>query len=131
MRAHDRSHDPYPSAANGYAYRWGQWKLAVGGISCQSAHATFNCSKPQLYDLSVDVAEDHDLALQRPDVLAAIEANFSAWFASVNYSIANESKCASAPRPPNPVPFPREFGSASARFSLVAAERRRRAAEPP
>jgi hypothetical protein len=57
-------------------------------------------------------------------VLAAIEANFSAWFASVNNSIANESKCASAPRPPIPVPFPRELGRVRARISPAAARRR-------
>ena len=89
----------------------------MGGISCWAAHATFNCSKPQLYDLSVDVAESRDLALQHPDVLAAIEANFSAWFASVNNSIANESKCAAAPHPPVPVPFPRECGAPDAQLS--------------
>jgi len=98
---------PEPSAGNGYAFRWGRWKLAVGGISCHAAQATFNCSRPQLYDLEADLGENHDLAAQRPDVLAAIEANFSAWFASVNNSIANESKCAAAPRPPAPpAPFP-------------------------
>jgi hypothetical protein len=99
-------HDPFPNAASGYAFRYGKWKLAVGGISCSPAQATFNCSRPQLYDMSVDIAEDHDLALQLPDVLAAIEANFSAWYASVNNSIQNESRCSSEPHPPIPVPFP-------------------------
>ena len=97
---------PYPSAANGYAFRWGKWKLAVGGISCNPAHATFNCSLPQLYDLSVDIGENNNLALQLPDVLTALEANFSRWFHSVNNSIANESLCNASPGPPIPVPFP-------------------------
>ena len=97
---------PEPTPANGYAYRWGKWKLAVGGISCHAAQATFNCSRPQLYDMSTDWAEDHDLAAALPDTLAAIEANFSAWFSSVRNSIANESKCATGPAPPAPVPFP-------------------------
>ena len=98
---------PYPSVANGYAYRSGKWKLAVGGISCHAPAASFNCSKPQLYDMSVDFAEDRDLALQFPDVLAALEQNFSRWFASVNNSIHNESACAARPTPPpGPPPFP-------------------------
>ncbi len=97
---------PEPLASNGYAYRWGKWKLAVGGISCHAAQATFNCSKPQLYDMSTDIAENHDLALVFPDVLAQIEANFSAWFRSVNNSIANESVCGASPAPPAPAPFP-------------------------
>ena len=102
--------DPVASTANGYAFRYDNWKYVVGGISCNEKLATFNCSAPQLYDMSTDYAENHDLAAARPDVLAAIAANFSAWYASVHYSINNESECAGsgptppAPFPPNPTP---------------------------
>ena len=44
----------------------------VGGVSCVPAKATFDCHQPQLYDLDVDVAEEHDLAKREPAVLAAI-----------------------------------------------------------
>jgi hypothetical protein len=93
------------AGANGYAYRYGKWKYVSGGASC-TEKATFNCLKPQLYDLSVDYVEDNDLAEQEPEVFAAIAANFSAWFASVHNSIANESMCAKAPPAPPSPPFP-------------------------
>ena len=58
---------PVMSPANGYAYRYGKWKMVAGGISCDAAKATFNCSKPQLYDMSTDYAENHDLADTYPE----------------------------------------------------------------
>jgi len=90
---------------NGYAYRYGKWKYVAGGASCVAAQATFNCSRPQLYDMSVDYVEDHDLREAEPEVFAAIAANFSAWFASVHNSMDNESMCSGTP-PPSPPPFP-------------------------
>jgi hypothetical protein len=101
---------PTVATANlGYAFRYGKWKYTVGGISCDNKTATFNCAHPQLYDLSVDFAENHDLASTFPDVLAAIAANFTLWHASVKHSIANESMCATGrgtllPFPIHPVP---------------------------
>ena len=83
--------------ASGY----GKWKLAVGGISCKQDE----CRQPQLYDLDVDLGEHNDLSTTHPDVLAAIQANFSAWFASVHNSIANESMC-EGHSPPSPTPLP-------------------------
>ena len=93
------------SAAEGYAFRYANWKYVVGGISCNPAHATFDCHAPQLYDMRTDYAENHDLAATHPDVLAAIAANFSAWRASVLHSIAAESECR-GPGPAPPQPFP-------------------------
>ena len=79
----------------------------MGGISCDAAKATFNCSAPQRYDMSADSAEDLDLAAAHPDFLAAAAANFSAWYASVHDSIAHESGCRAGPPPPAPpTPFP-------------------------
>ena len=84
---------PTASVRDGYAFRYGNWKLAVGGISCDPESATFNCSAPQLYDMSNDIEESHDLALKEPAVLAAIMKNFSIWHESILFSMANESKC--------------------------------------
>ena len=42
--------------------------MVAGGISCHPAEATFNCSKPQLYDMETDYAENHDLADTYPEV---------------------------------------------------------------
>ena len=96
---------PDADSRNGYAFRYGKWKYVVGGISCDAAHATFNCSAPQLYDMDVDWAETTDLAAAQPAVLTQIAANFSRWHASVLFSRANESQC--APPPPGPpTPFP-------------------------
>ncbi len=92
---------------NGYAFRYGKWKYVAGGASCNPKAATFNCSQPQLYDMSVDYVEDYDLRDKEPEVFAAIAANFSAWFASVHNSIANESECSAKPPPGPPAPpFP-------------------------
>eukprot|EP00656_Telonema_subtile_P006886 TRINITY_DN13205_c0_g1_i3.p1 TRINITY_DN13205_c0_g1~~TRINITY_DN13205_c0_g1_i3.p1 ORF type:complete len:274 (-),score=53.03 TRINITY_DN13205_c0_g1_i3:101-922(-) len=96
---------PTKSASNGYAFRYGKWKYVAGGKSCDAKKATFDCSKPQLYDMSVDFAENHDLASQQPEILAAIAANFSIWYDSIHDSIVNESKCSNGPAPA-PGPFP-------------------------
>ena len=105
---------PTASVKDGYAFRYGKWKLAVGGISCDANRSTFNCSKPQLYDMQSDWAENHNLALKEPVILAAIERNFSIWHASVLQSMKDESKCSghggggggggNVPFPKNPKP---------------------------
>ena len=104
---------PAASPKEGYAYRWNQWKLAVGGISCDPEGATFNCSAPQLYNLEEDKEENHDLSLKEPAIFEAILRNFSIWHASVLNSMANESMCGghpgghgggSQPFPKNPKP---------------------------
>ena len=89
-----------------YAYRYGKWKYVAGGISCDSAKATFDCSKPQLYDMTTDIAESHNLAAQEPEILKAIAANFSRWYATIQDSIVNESKCSGHHPGPSPAPFP-------------------------
>lgn len=99
---------PIASPTNGYAFRYGKWKLAVGGVSCDPSKASFDCSKPQLYNMETDYAENFDLAKQEPMILQEILQNFSVWYASVLNSMANESMCTSSPNPnPTPsVPFP-------------------------
>jgi hypothetical protein len=102
------------TTSNGYAFRYGKWKYVAGGISCNSASATFDCSKEQLYDMDVDWAENHDLAAQHPDILAAIAANFTVWYKSIHDSIDNESKCqGSGPTPSPDVPFPKHVTPSS------------------
>ena len=59
---------PVLSVQNGYAYRYGKWKMVAGGISCDPTQATFNCSKPQLYDMETDYAENHNVADEFPEV---------------------------------------------------------------
>eukprot|EP01051_Picozoa_sp_SAG22_P006225 SAG22_NODE_400_length_11089_cov_6.934668_10_plen_159_part_01 len=51
---------PTASPKEGYAYRFGKWKLAVGGISCHPEDATFDCSKPQLYDMVRESPDDEE-----------------------------------------------------------------------
>ena len=84
---------PYKSAKMGYAFRYGKWKYVAGGASCDPAKATFNCTKEQLYDMSTDYVENHDLAEQYPEVLAAIAANFTVWYNTIWDSSVNESQC--------------------------------------
>lgn len=91
---------PVASPKNGYAFRYGNWKLAVGGVSCSAEHASFDCSQPQLYDMSVDKEENFDLSKKEPVVFAAIQRNFTIWFNSVHNSISNESKCDGGSGPP-------------------------------
>jgi arylsulfatase A-like enzyme len=95
--------EPIKSAKHGYAFRYGKWKYVAGGISCTNT-STFNCSKEQLYDMETDFVEDHDLADQLPDVLAAIAANFTEWYHTIWDSRVNESKCQTGPDPPVPGP---------------------------
>eukprot|EP01047_Picozoa_sp_COSAG01_P086893 COSAG01_NODE_19749_length_991_cov_8.226457_1_plen_60_part_10 len=56
-----RYSSPIKSEKTGYAFRYGKWKYVAGGISCKANQSTFDCSKEQLYDMSTDFVEDHDL----------------------------------------------------------------------
>ena len=86
---------------DGWGYRHGKWKYVVGSVSCEHD----DCKQPQLFDLSVDLSEKHNLATTYPQVLAAIEANFTAWYDSVQHSRSDESRCGGKP-PPAPTPQP-------------------------
>jgi hypothetical protein len=104
-----RYSSPIKSEKTGYAFRYGKWKYVAGGISCKVNQSTFDCSKEQLYDMSTDFVEDHDLADKYPDVLAAIAANFTYWYHSVWDSRVNESKCQTGPDSPfGPDPAPQQ-----------------------
>ena len=70
---------PVKRADLGYAYRYGKWKYVAGGKSCDAEKATFNCSKPQLYDMSVDIAEEYDVSSQYPEIMKQIAENFTIW----------------------------------------------------
>ena len=83
-------HDWPPNSARGYGYRSGRWKLVVGSTSCGSGGG---CSLPMLFDLSTDVGEAVDLAAEHPDLVEAMERNFSDWATSVSESRAVESEC--------------------------------------
>ena len=48
-------------------------------------------------DLENDLGERHDLADKEPAVMAAIIANFSVWWESIQESIERESKCPTNP----------------------------------
>ena len=106
-------HNAVMSASNGYAYRYGKWKMVTGGISCDAKKATFDCSKPQLYDMETDYAENHNLAEQYPDILKALQANFTVWYDSIHDSITNESMCSGTPSP-SPHPFPKHPNASDA-----------------
>lgn len=80
---------PIPSANYGFGFRYGYWKFVQGSTSCTQD----NCSKPQLYNLSADLGERHDLAAAYPDTLADMIAKFAAFNASIQYSRAFESRC--------------------------------------
>eukprot|EP01062_Namystynia_karyoxenos_P066074 TRINITY_DN60095_c0_g1_i1.p2 TRINITY_DN60095_c0_g1~~TRINITY_DN60095_c0_g1_i1.p2 ORF type:complete len:665 (+),score=191.16 TRINITY_DN60095_c0_g1_i1:96-1997(+) len=88
-------HDYKETAPQGF--RFGKWKYVKGSTSCSNA----DCKKELLYDLSVDLGEKNDISAQHPDILAALRANMTAWYASLGHSRAAESKCpGSAPAPP-------------------------------
>merc|ERR1711871_584922 len=65
---------PRKTVSDGWGYRYGKWKYVVGSVSCKKD----DCRVPQLYDLSNDLGEKHDLSATHPYVLTAIEANFTA-----------------------------------------------------
>merc|ERR1711957_24628 len=89
----------FPSHTMGYVY--GKWKWVNQSKSCKDA-----CSHDLLYDLETDLGERNDLSEQYPDVLEAIRANFSTWYASVATSRSDESVCNDIPKPPTPAPTP-------------------------
>jgi arylsulfatase len=79
-------------------FRYGRWKLVNGTKSCSSP----DCRKPLLFDLEADLAEAHDLAEEKPDILQAITANYTVWFDSVMRSRNEEQHCP---------PFPKELAA--------------------
>ena len=84
-------------------FRYGQYKYVWRSKSCTNA----DCKEPMLFDLASDLGEHTDLSKQMPDVFAAIQANFSAWYGSVLRSITDESHCTSiGPKLPTPAPAP-------------------------
>ena len=93
---------PTMDAKRGYGYRWGKWKYVAGSASCTEDA----CMQPQLYDLEADLGERNNLAAAQPAVLAAIEANFTSWYNSMQDSRANEAHCDTGPPAPTPAPAP-------------------------
>ena len=59
-----------PTVERGYGYRYGKWKLAVGGYSCTSN----DCKATMLYDLSTDLGEQNDIADEHPGIVEQIKA---------------------------------------------------------
>jgi hypothetical protein len=99
-------YDGWDSATANLGFRLGQYKYVRGSKSCGND----DCKRPMLFDLAADLGEHTDLSKTMPDVFAAIQANFSAWYASVLHSIVNESQCQHigppTPKPPTPAPVP-------------------------
>ena len=85
---------PNVTAGWGYGYRYGRWKMVVGGESCREP----DCLRPMLYNLDDDLGERVDLAAAQPDVLNAMLANFSEWQQSIYRSRKEESQCAAPVR---------------------------------
>ena len=103
---------PNAAASHGYAFRYGRWKYVVGSISCNHENASFDCTKPQLYDLEEDLGEEVDLKDAHPEIFAAITANFSRWRKTIMDSRKYESKCREAAG--HAVAFPRRPAPSSA-----------------
>jgi len=95
-----------------YGFRYGQWKLVKGSVSCDNA----DCDRPMLFNLATDLGERNDVSVQNPEIFAAIQRNFTQWYASVAASIVNESMCnAPSPTPPAP-PVPPAPPSSDCKF---------------
>jgi len=95
--------DPSNSSSHA-AFRYGQWKYVHRSKSCEQD----DCMRPMLFDLSKDLGEYTDVSDKFPAVFAAIQHNFSVWYASVLTSITDESQCThiGPPAPPAPPPAP-------------------------
>lgn len=70
-------------------FRYGKWKYVDKSKSCGAA----DCRKPMLFDLSQDLGEYHNVAAQFPDIFRQIQANATAWVASLKHSMEVESGC--------------------------------------
>merc|ERR1712150_216453 len=80
----------------------GKWKYVHGSRSCSKD----DCNAELLFDLEADLGETTDLSKKYPDVLEAIRANYSSWYATVENSRNVESQCDNLPPPPTPTPTP-------------------------
>jgi arylsulfatase A-like enzyme len=69
---HEVLHWRSQGAKGDHALRKGNWKLVKKGAQA-----------PQLFDLSQDIAEAHDLAAQQPEILKELEAQRAAWSQSM------------------------------------------------
>ncbi|MBA3316063.1 MAG: sulfatase [Planctomycetaceae bacterium] len=81
------------------AVREGNWKLVRYG---ENTTIDPNESWPKLYDLSHDIGEDHDLAAQHPDKVAALESAWQTWNADNVDPLWGGGKKAGSKRRPRP-----------------------------
>lgn len=78
-----------PSIEHGFAFRYGYWKFVHGSQYCNQE----NCTRPQLFNLSADLGESHDLSDVYPDILQDMVTRFAAFNNSVQNSRTVESMC--------------------------------------
>ena len=65
----DNAHDTHFRTRPGSAMRFGKWKL----------HEYFEDGRLELYDLSTDVSERHNLAAEKPDKTSELHAMLKQW----------------------------------------------------
>ena len=81
------------------AIRSGKWKLIVSGKTKAAPAKKKTSAKPlraiakgtQLYDLTADIGEKHNVAAKNPDVVKALRAKLAAWTADVNKGVKKRS----------------------------------------
>jgi arylsulfatase A-like enzyme len=76
---HHRGQWQLPSIARNYAARLGHWKFVGIGKNA-----------PELYELASDVGEQHNLATEKPAVLAKLAAAVNLWDKETNAPVFSE-----------------------------------------
>ncbi|MCB1063419.1 MAG: sulfatase, partial [Verrucomicrobiae bacterium] len=92
--AHDVADVDDPEAS--LLYRWaveGKWKLLLtydGKVGRYASSHPREEKRPQLYDLSADPAEDHNVAKDHPEVVASLVKKINDWYPVTKRKVITE-----------------------------------------
>lgn len=70
--------------SNNYAARQGDWKFVHSTEGAESSGPRQTPGRDMLFHLATDIGEQHDLAAEQPDKLAALKKLYEAWSAEVD-----------------------------------------------
>lgn len=87
--------------SNNYAARQGDWKFVHSTEGAESPGPRQTPARDMLFNLAADIGEQHDLAAEQPDKLAALKKLYEAWSAEVDVDFHKLEASSSTPASPN------------------------------
>lgn len=85
--------------SNNYGMRQGDWKFVHSTEGAAEPGPRQTPARDRLFNLAVDISEQHDLADAHPDTLAALRARYETWSAEVDADCRRLGLNPKVPRP--------------------------------